>query len=282
MLVGNRVINLYNKIRKVLSNAGVYSPAFEAFIIIKKVFDKEYINLTDNDITEEKLNKLNNILKKREYGYPIQYILGEWEFWGRTFKIGEGVLIPRSDTETLVETSLEVIRDVKDPLIIDLCSGSGCVAISLAKERHDATILAVEKSKIAFDYLNYNIKLNDVKNIKSILADVFDMKDIYVNGKFDLIVSNPPYIKTKDLENLQKEVKFEPKIALDGGIDGLYFYKNILKCWCEKLKIGGFIAFEIGDEQSQEVRILMNEYELSNIRLKKDLEGINRVIYGQR
>ena len=85
MLVGNRVINLYNKIRKVLSNAGVYSPAFEAFIIIKKVFDKEYINLTDNDITEEKLNKLNNILKKREYGYPIQYILGEWEFWGRTF-----------------------------------------------------------------------------------------------------------------------------------------------------------------------------------------------------
>lgn len=273
-------LSLYNKIKSSLSNAGVYAPAFEAFIIFEEVIGKKYINATNIDITDEKINQIENMLKKRAKHYPLQYILGYWDFWNLHFKIGEGVLIPRADTETLVELALSKIKNIEKPVIVDLCSGSGCIAISVATERPDAIVYAVEKSKKAFEYLNENIKINNAINVKPILADVLNKCIFKENLLFNLILSNPPYIQSKSIKCLQKEVMFEPKMALDGGDDGLYFYKNITEIWFNKLKNNGVLAFEIGYNQFDKVKTIMESKGLVDIKYKKDLNGISRVIYG--
>ncbi|MBP0979298.1 MAG: peptide chain release factor N(5)-glutamine methyltransferase [Oscillospiraceae bacterium] len=269
--------DIYNKIKNELTNAGVFAPAFEAFIIIKYIFNKNYIDLRDEDITDNKIKKLKNIINKRKTGYPLQYILGQWEFWGLVFKIKEGVLIPRSDTEVLVETALLKIKNIKNPEILDLCSGSGCVAISLAKERPDARVVAIEKSKIAYSCLIKNIELNKTSNVEPILEDILKIK---LNQDFDLIISNPPYIKTNDIDKLQREVKFEPVMALDGGVDGLYFYKNILNNFINNLKKDGILMFEVGDGQAGDVLNLFNKKNFYKLETKQDINKINRIVFG--
>lgn len=275
----DKSVFIYNKIKKELTDAGVYSPAFEAFAIIKFIFNKNYLDLEDQDITEKNIKKLKNILDKRKTGYPLQYILGQWEFWSLIFKIKEGVLIPRADTEILVETALLEIKNKKNPVIIDLCSGSGCVAISLAKERPDAKILAIEKSKIAYECLIKNIEINKVSNVEPILEDIFKFKS---SQKFDLIVSNPPYIKTKELDKLQREVKFEPVLALDGGVDGMFFYKNIINNFEKNLKKDGFIIFEVGINQVDDVLDLFNKKIFYKLKTSLDLNKIPRVVLAQK
>lgn len=273
-------LNLYNKIKHSLLNAGVYAPAFEAFIIFEEVIGKKYVDATDIDITDEKVEQVENILGKRRKHYPLQYILGYWNFWNLNFKVGEGVLIPRADTETLVELALNEIQNIEKPVIADLCSGSGCIAISIAAERPEAVVYAIEKSEVAFKYLNENIKINKVKNVKPILADVLNECLLKENILFDLIASNPPYIESKDVNCLQKEVMFEPTMALDGGNDGLYFYRSITKVWFNKLKNNGILAFEIGNNQLSKVKKIMENNGLVNIKYKQDLNRIARAIYG--
>ncbi len=279
-------VDVYRSIKNYLSSAGVYSPAFEAFVIIKSVFNKNFFDLTKSDINNNKLNIIQKILSQRKYGIPLQYILKRWEFWGLDFKVGEGVLIPRCETEILVETALAEIKNKKKPVIIDLCSGSGCIAIAIATERPDAQIIALEKSKKAFEYLLYNLNLNKTKNVTPILGDVlkpssFEKQSNSKTMIFDLIVSNPPYVKTSELENLQKEVKFEPQMALDGGNDGLFFFKNIINIWKSKLKPGGTIAFEIGINQEKEILNIMKNNNFIDINLRQDLNGIYRILYGK-
>lgn len=276
-----KAIKLYNMVRSTLSNAGVFSPAFESFMIINLVFKKNYIDLQDEDITEEKINNINLILQKRTEKYPLQYIVKNWSFFGLEFNIGEGVLIPRSDTEVLVEVGLNFIKKKTSPVIVDLCSGSGCVAISLANEVPSAKIYAIEKSKEAYKYLEQNVKLNKTFNVKPILADLKTVVNDFEDLSIDLIISNPPYIKTADIQTLQEEVKFEPAMALDGGIDGLDFYKIITKLWKKKLKQSGLLVFEVGVNQSQEVLNIMRLMNFDNLKCWKDLNGINRVISGK-
>ena len=222
------------------------------------------------------LKELEKILARRKKGEPLQYILGKWWFYEGEFLVGKGVLIPRQDTETLVEVALDELKEKKNASVADLCAGSGAIGISIAAKRPDITVLAVEKYKRAYEFLEKNILLNRVKNVKSVRADV--LKKPF--GCYDMIVSNPPYITTKEMASLQTEVKKEPKTALFGGEDGLDFYRTISAKWKSTLKENGILMFEIGATQASAVAEIMKKEGFTDITLKKDLCGVQRVIFG--
>ena len=149
---------------------------------------------------------------QREMRYPLQYIFGQWEFYGLNFKVGPGVLIPRADTEVLADKALELIKNKKSPRVLDLCTGSGCIAVAIAKTRSDAAVTAVEKYEAALDYARQNVKRNGVNNVTLLAGDVLEAAA--AEGRYDLIVSNPPYITAADMKKLQPEVTYEPETAL--------------------------------------------------------------------
>lgn len=225
---------------------------------------------------EVKKAAIDDIVIQRRKGTPLQYILGKWWFYKGEFFVGEGVLIPRQDTELLVETGLELVKDKSSPKICDLCSGSGCVAISLATERKDAAVTAVEKYEAAYSYLLKNAAHNGADNVTAVLADVLNMP----RGKYDLIVCNPPYIPDGDKDILSVEVLNEPHTALFGGPDGLYFYRAIAKLWKSTLTSGGAIAFEVGIKEAGAVADILKAEGFTEIGTKCDLIGIQRVVFG--
>ena len=196
-------------------------------------------------------------IDRRCQGEPLQYILGQWEFYSLPFAVGRGVLIPRADTEILVDEALRLIENVTAPKVADLCAGSGCIAVSIAKNRPDATVTAVEYSDRAITYLRQNVADNQTTNVTVQTADVLAGAGDLTG--FDLIVSNPPYIPTADIAGLAKEVHCEPIMALDGGDDGLTFYRTILQKWTAALNPNGMIAFEVGIDQAQAVSALLEK-----------------------
>ncbi len=204
-------------------------------------------------------------------GEPLQYVLGIWEFYGLPFYVGKGVLIPRPDTETLVDEALKFANNTTN--VLDLCSGSGAIAIAVEK-LSGAKVTAVEKYPEALNYLSQNKKLNN-SEIEIVEADIFSLLP---NKKFDLILSNPPYIKSADLPFLQKQVQFEPTSALDGGKDGLTFYKGIID-FIPNLNPGGKIMVEVGYDIVNEVKDLFISAGLT-VTSAKDLSGTERVIIG--
>ena len=247
----------------------------EAKYIVSFLADCEPNRLILSDAEIEKRD-IEEIVLKRQRGTPLQYILGKWWFYKSEFLVGEGVLIPRQDTETLVEAATELLRDIKSPKVCDLCSGSGCIAISIAADRPDAEVTAVEKYSEAYSYLQKNIVHNKANNVKAVQYDVL-CKPL---GEYDLIVSNPPYIKDADKKELSKEVLNEPHTALFGGDDGLYFYREITKSWKSALKEGGILAFEVGINEDEAVAEILRQNGFVNIGAKNDLIGIPRVIFG--
>ncbi len=271
---------LYNKAKEELDKAGISDPAFNSMCLIEKVFNINKIQLnTENPIADDKQGAyFITLLGRRLSGEPLQYILGEWDFYGYKFKVGKGVLIPRDDTEVLLRLSLEFLKDKPGAKVLDLCSGSGALAVVISKET-DAEVTALEKSAEALPYLCENINLNKA-DINVIAGDVFKCSDEFEDGEFDLILSNPPYVKTDEIETLQKEISFEPKSALDGGADGLKFYRAIVKDYTSKLKHGGMMAFELGEGQFEEVKKLMKTQNIKNIGCEYDLGNIQRVVYG--
>lgn len=218
------------------------------------------------------------LLKRLKAGEPLQYLLKEWDFYGRTFQVGEGVLIPRSDTETLVSVALEKLRDFQQPAVLDLCAGSGCIGITVALEQPTASVTAVELSEDAFAYL---LKNNEQFNnpVTAVLGDALTYQP---PEPVQMIVSNPPYIPTGDLAGLQKEVQKEPVLALDGGEDGLYFYRALTKRGELLLGKGGFLLFEVGIHQSETVSEILASAGFQNIQAFFDLSGIPRVVLGQK
>ena len=223
--------------------------------------------------------KIKAILTKRTDGYPLQYILGKWSFMGRDFSVGEGVLIPRDDTEVVVLSVIPYLKQKKNPRIIDLCSGSGIIAITLKCMFPISEVHALELSDKALPYLK--------SNIKNLAPDVIlhqgDLNLLYKNFEdnfFDLVISNPPYIESEVIPTLQAEVQKEPEMALDGGNDGLDFYRSITEKWSKKLKQGGMMAFELGECQFDTVKALMSEKGFENIQAFKDLGNIDRAING--
>lgn len=253
--------------------------------ILKYCFGMSKIDLIfkKNEEVDEKIRKkVFDIIKLRKEHIPLQYILGYWYFMDLKFKVGKGVLIPREDTEVLVNASLEYLKDAENPKIIDLCSGSGCVAVSVKKAiGENCKVYAAELSERAFSYLKENIVLNNCAVI-TVNDDIFKIFNNFEDNFFDAVISNPPYIKAGDLRCLQKEVQNEPFLALDGGEDGLYFYKNICKMWIPKIKNGGIIAFEVGANQALDVKKIMESYGIKSIKIFKDINNIERVVIGKK
>ena len=223
---------------------------------------------------------IEEAVKKRREGYPLQYIIGKWSFMGNDFIVGEGVLIPRDDTEVAVNECFSAVKNIRRAKILDLCSGSGIIAVTLAKLLPDAEITALELEDRAFGFLEKNILLNKADNVRVLKGDIFRAFSCIEDKSFDAIISNPPYIKRGEISALQKEVGFEPVSALDGGEDGLDFYRCIAENWLSKLKNGGSITLEIGEEQAEDVTGLLSEKGISDIRTVKDIQGLDRVIFG--
>lgn len=277
-----------------LAAAGVEDHRFDTDCLFEDILDADKVTLIlhgDMEVPEPEADKLMSAAEKRCSGVPLQYILGKWEFYGRTFFVGEGVLIPRPDTEILAGKVIEHFAAQKNgsPEICELCSGSGCIAVTLKKEIPGATVHAVELSSDAMPYLIKNIRHNeaDVKIIKGdvtdgrLLENFADPDDPGEYRRIDAVVSNPPYLTDKEMTGLSREVRHEPEIALRGGSDGLKFYRMISVLWKEILKEGGLIAFEIGYEQGEAVRDILEKSGYRNIVICMDLGGNDRVVMGQ-
>lgn len=264
-----------------LADSGIENAGFEARQILEKagISALKILSEPRAEISHEITEKACKMAEKRVSGYPLQYILGEWEFFGLPFRVGEGVLIPRQDTETLVEVAGEFLKNlpVNERKTLDLCAGSGCIGITLAK-LFGADVTLVEKSQEAFAYLEENIALNDAKaQCKAIFGDCLDAGEI--GGEYNVIVSNPPYLTENDMKNLMKEVTFEPKTALYGGADGLDFYRALLSEYPKKLAKNGLFAVEIGMGEEKAVGEMFRENGIEP-RFEQDLCGIIRVVYG--
>jgi len=275
--------NLLDHIRTILKNGGIENFEFESVFIIEDVFKQNIYDMISQklecDDCDERVTQCKSMAQRRIDGFPLQYILGKWEFYGLPFKVGEGVLIPRQDTETLVDYVLTMFKKDDSLKILDLCSGTGCIPISLEKHLNHAEVHAIELSTIAHSYLIDNISINNSKVIAH-LDDVLELSTAQEFSGFDLITANPPYLTTYDMENLQREVSFEPTISLFGGDDGLNYYRDICKIWKSCLKVGGMMVFEIGQNQEDDVSKIMSENGFSDIAIIPDLCGINRVVSG--
>ena len=271
----------YKKCKEILAESKIEDEAFEALCLFEKVtgFDRLGIISHGNEqITDEKLHELLSLIKRRCEHEPLQYLLESWSFCGFDFCVGKGVLIPRDDTEVVVDLCVDYLKNSENKKVIDLCAGSGAISVALEKLA-GAEVTALELSDDAFKFLKKNIKLNDSK-VKAIKGDVFTAYCGFEDNHFDLIVSNPPYIKTDDIQTLQAEVRQEPKLALDGGKSGYDFYEAIIKHWSAKLRHGGALAFELGENQSDYVAELMKSQDFENIRTSLDLGGVQRAIIG--
>lgn len=247
----------------------------EARLIVAHITDCELNRLALCDKTLEH-EEIDTVIKQRRQGRPLQYIFGKWWFYKSEFLVGEGVLVPRQDTELLVETGLRLIEYLKSPKVLDLCAGSGCIGISLALERPDAQVTAVEKYDEAYGWLIKNKEHCSAENLIPIKGDAL----IPLGEKFDLILCNPPYIPVADKDTLSREVLSEPHTALFGGEDGLFFYREISRLWKNTLFPKGRLAFEVGIDEADKVADIMAKEGFTEIGTENDILGIRRVIFG--
>ena len=256
--------------------------AHEALTLLEHLFSLSRTSLLihmDEDCDEQKISSFEQMAARRLAGYPLQYLLGEWEFFGLPFYVGEGVLIPRADTEVLVETALELCDGMFSPVICDLCSGTGCIPIALSKNLpSQASLTAVELSEQALSYLYRNKERHRCDNLTVVQADVLTWQP---DRRFDLITANPPYISRQEMESLQPEVRCEPQMALLAPEEGLAFYR-VLSDRCRSfLRPGGWLVFEIGYRQGEAVSALLEQNGYSDIRLIADYNGNDRVVTGR-
>ena len=254
---------------------------FEAELIVMSAVGINRTQLvldSRRDVTEEQREKVSEMVKRRQSGEPLQYILGECEFMSLDFYVESGVLIPRSDTETLVEAVIEKTDENKNMKILDICTGSGCIGISTAHFRSSAYVDLIDISDKAIEIAKKNIVRNNVQS--RVKVQKMDILNEYPSEKYDIVVSNPPYIETEVIDTLQTEVKnHEPRLALDGGEDGLIFYRRITEIAPEILKKGGMLAFEIGYNQGKAVSALMGK-NFCDVRIIQDFSKNDRVVTG--
>lgn len=264
-----------------LKSNNIESPKLKSRLLLQYVLDepRQYIIVYDKkEITKKQQWEYFINIEKLTKGIPLQHITHRQEFMKMDFFVDENTLIPRPDTEILVEEVIKIAKQKYNPKILDLCTGSGAIAISLKKYVPNSEIIGIDISEKAIEVANKNAnKLNvDVKFIKS------DLFERLKKEKFDIIVSNPPYIKKEEIKKLSKEVQKEPELALDGGIDGLDFYRKITSQAIEYLKTESFLCFEIGYNQKNDVmQIIEDQQNYKNIYCKKDLYGYDRVIVAQ-
>lgn len=262
---------------------GIDTARLDASLLLCKAIKKEklYIMINKDEVV---LNKDEDIflsyIEKRKNKMPVKYILGEANFFGLDFYVEEGVLIPRSDTEILVEEVLKSIEINEELELCDLCSGTGAIGIAIAHNRPNIKVDAIDFYDIPKKVTSINIKKNNLEErVKFIKSDL--LKEVIGKKKYNIIVSNPPYIKEEDIATLMSDVKdYEPKTALSGGEDGLAFYREIVRESLEVLHTNGILAFEIGWDQGLQVKELMEKSKFTNVRVVKDLRGLDRVVIG--
>lgn len=266
-----KVIDALKKSIILLKEYNINEPIQKARILLADLLNIRKADLIIKENMELDINIINKYfdnIQKLCNNYPLQYITKKQEFMGNVIEVNESVLIPRQDTEILVEEALKYAHGN----ILELCTGSGAIAISIAKSCHDVKIIATDISEMALEVAKRNSEKHKA-NVNFIKSDLFQN----VIGKYNLIVSNPPYIETKTIYNLEEQVKKEPIIALDGGKDGLDFYRKIAENAYNYLNMGGYLCLEIGYNQKDKViQLLENKY--TNIKCVKDLSGNDRVI----
>ncbi|MBQ1793461.1 MAG: peptide chain release factor N(5)-glutamine methyltransferase [Peptostreptococcaceae bacterium] len=261
------------------------TPKLDIEILLSKALgdvDRLYIHLNlHKELTKEQLDSFNKMIQDRLKGRPIAYIVNNREFMGLDFYVEEGVLIPRPDTEPLVEEVIELVKGKENLKIVDIGTGSGAITVSLAKYIKDCQVYSLDISDKALSIGLKNAISNEVEDkINFIKSNIFS--GIEDKGlELDVIVSNPPYIRRADIETLHTQVKdYEPYIALEGGEDGLDFYRDITRESVKYLKDKGILAFEVGHDQAEDVSEILKHNGYTNIYTKKDLQGIDRVVIG--
>ena len=264
---------------------GIENCATDVRTIIKNVMsfsETDFLINKNLRLNEENIALIEGMVDKRLSGVPVQYIIGEWDFYGATFKVNEKVLIPRPETEILCEYVIDYLKDKKGSVVADLCSGSGCIGITVKKNVDDADVVMVEKSVGAYEVCRENImRILGDDRVTLVNGDIFVIGDLGELPTFDVIISNPPYVKTSEIPVLQSEVLFEPEMALDGGEDGLDFYRLLAEKWTDYLAEDGLFAFECGEEQADEIKSIL-ENKKFDVCFVKDYNNIDRFVIGKR
>lgn len=267
-----------------LKNAGIESSRLDAEVLLMYVLKKDRTFLImepSYQLSTEENDEFFRVINERASGKPVSYITGEKEFMGLTFGVCEDVLIPRPDTEILVEEGIEILKNCDEKSFLDMCSGSGAIAVSLAYYVPGSRGLGVDISLGAIDAARKNSEKNGTDDrVEFVQGDLFDA--VPGNMKFELIASNPPYIRRDVIKELMADVKdYEPALALDGGQDGLFFYRRIVPEAVRRLKPGGSLILEIGHDQGKDVSALLQRAGFADIRILKDLAGLDRVVCGK-
>ena len=268
-----------NKAFLELKNKNIKSSLLDSEILMSKVLNKkrDYIILNlEKNIDQKSLNFFKNLINERSRGKPIAYITGNKYFWKDEFKVDKNVLIPRPDTELIVEQILKIYKNKKNLNILEIGVGSGCILLSVLKEKKGFAATGIDISMGCIKICKSNIKKLKIRNkIDLYKSDI----DNFNNGKYDLIISNPPYIKKTDLKYLERDViTFEPKLALDGGLDGLSEIRKVIKKSSELIKINGKLVLEVGFDQKFKVKKLLKEKGFYINKVLKDLSNNDRCI----
>lgn len=260
-----------------LQNAGVPDARFDAAQLYRFVTGRD--PRLDNGPSEAETARLDVLAARRANREPLQYLLGEWDFLDFTLKVGPGVLCPRADSEVVCETAIELLRAEEAPVVLDLCAGTGCLGLGIARAYPAAQVTCVEKSDSAWPYLTANTAGTGVQAVQ---ADVFGWYRVLAPESVDLIISNPPYLTAAEMRVLMPETAHEPALALNGGADGLDFYRLLCSHYGGVLRPGGWLVLEIGCAQAASVLALGRQYGWQNGRCRKDYGGNDRVIVLQK
>ncbi len=276
----NTLRELKNKGIQLLEDAGIEDAEFDALqllLSVTELSEAEYLLRCDDKPSALQEERYFECLQRRASNYPLQYIIGSWTFYNSEFFVGDGVLIPRPETEELVECCISIIKKNNYKVVYDLCTGSGCIGLSIAAECPSVRCYLFDYYDAALKYAAKNLTASGLDNVMLIKTDVLkEYKDEIPYA--DLIVSNPPYIASDELPALQKEVQMEPASALDGGADGLLFYRAIAEFWLSRLNDGGCAAVECGEGQCEDIISLFGNR--LNSEAKKDLYGTDRFVIG--
>ena len=272
--------------RQRFRNAGVFDPTRAARELICSASGKtgeELIRDSRLYVPPEIESAAEDLAARHLAGEPVAYLIGEWEFYGLPLDISKAVLIPRPDTEVLTARAIEAAQNYDEPRVLDLCAGSGCIGLAVAKHVPGARVLLGEYDEDAVKICRQNIRRNGLAAQVSVVRVDAREKPSRQLGEFDVIVSNPPYIPTADIDTLDISVRdHEPRLALDGGADGLDFYRVICERWRESLRDYGKLFFEVGIGQADAVLRLMRSNGFGDVQVVKDLNDIPRVVYGTR
>ena len=269
---------------RALGTAGVENARYDAEELLGHVTGvpaRELLVHRDRVLDEETVKRYFTLIERRSEHYPLQYLLQEWDFYNLSFTVKEGVLIPRPETELLVDMALQYLekyhKEGPPAHVLDLCSGSGCVGITVERNFQNCRVTAVEKSDQASAIIRSNMERNHTERFTLLQGDLFDGPDAFGIEQADLILANPPYLTKEEMESLQAEVGYEPGLALYGGDDGLRFYRGIADLWSPVLRDDGLIAVEIGEQQAESVAAIFADFS-DNIKVFKDYSGLPRVV----